>query len=118
MYYFVDGSEPTQRIALGWQAKPMLEQTGASPSAPREQLTHSSVQRTQFGGPFCIETFSETGRRRGISSSAASRLAGVSVDGVTKANIKTRRLMTCSAAWRNGGSRYQLGSERRRQCGK
>jgi hypothetical protein len=29
-----------QRIALGWQAKPMLEQTGGPPSAPRVQLTH------------------------------------------------------------------------------
>ena len=29
-----------QRMACGWQAKPMLEQTGGSPSAPREQFTH------------------------------------------------------------------------------
>ena len=42
---------PRQRIALGWQAKPMLEQTAASPLALRVQLTHSSVQRLQFGGP-------------------------------------------------------------------
>ena len=42
---------PRQRIALGWQAKPVLEQTGASPLPPRVQLTHSSVHRAQFGGP-------------------------------------------------------------------
>ena len=65
-----------QRIALGWQAKPMLEQTGASPSAPRAQLTHSSVHRVQFGGPFCIETAS-TGLRGGISSSAVCTLEPV-----------------------------------------
>lgn len=38
-----------QRIALGWQEKPMFEQVGASPFAPRVQFTQSSVQREQFG---------------------------------------------------------------------
>jgi hypothetical protein len=38
-----------QRIAFGWQAKPMFEHAGACPSAPRVQFTHSSVQRLQFG---------------------------------------------------------------------
>jgi hypothetical protein len=56
--YFFAGSAPMQRIALGWQATPILEHAGPSPSAPREQLTQSSVHRLQFGGPFCIETFS------------------------------------------------------------
>ena len=34
----------------------MLEQTAASPLAARVQLTHSSVQLAQFGGPVRIET--------------------------------------------------------------
>jgi hypothetical protein len=60
-----------QRIALGWQATPMLEQTAGSPLAPREQLTQSSVHRLQFGGPDCTETsFGAT--RGGIGRSAAT----------------------------------------------
>ena len=47
---------PRQRIALGWQAKPMLEHTAGSRLVPRVQLTHSSVQRLQFGGPVWTET--------------------------------------------------------------
>src|SRR5258708_8374836 len=100
MRYFAAGAELTQRIALGWQAIPMLEQTGASPSAPRVQLTHASVQRAQFGGPFCIDTFSEGGRRAGMSSSAARRLAVATADAVTKANIKAKRRMPLSARCR------------------
>jgi hypothetical protein len=79
---------PRQRIALGWQAKPALEQTGASSLAPRVQLTQSSVHRAQFGGPVCTETslgfslgislgtcfwISLGAIRGGIASSAAAR---------------------------------------------
>ena len=42
------GISPMQRIVLGWQANPMLEQVGPLPSKPRVQFTHSSVQRMQF----------------------------------------------------------------------
>jgi hypothetical protein len=62
---------PRQRTGCGWQAKPILEQTGASPAAPREQFTHSSVHRLQFGGPWCTE-MSPGAVRGGISRSAAN----------------------------------------------
>src|SRR3981081_3557913 len=65
-----------QRTAAGWQAKPILEQTGASPSASREQLTHSSVQRLQFGGPWW-EMSSGT-VRGGILRSAANEAPAAS----------------------------------------
>ena len=45
-------SAPRHLIALGWHAKPIFEQVGSLPGAPRVQLTHSSVQRLQFGW-FC-----------------------------------------------------------------
>ena len=61
-------------MALGWQAKPMLEHVGGAPSATRVQLTQSSVHRLQFGGPACIETSPGTlgVLRGGIASSAAA----------------------------------------------
>ena len=62
-------------MALGWQAKPMLEQVGEAPLAPRVQLTQSSVHRLQFGGPDCIEKSLDAlfdSLRGGIGSSAAT----------------------------------------------
>ena len=52
----------------------MLEQTGASPLAPRVQLTHSSVHRAQFGGPVWIETSFGTIRGGMGRSAAATRM--------------------------------------------
>lgn len=41
-----------QVIALGWQAMPMLEQTGSALLSSRAQFTQPSLHRLQFGGPF------------------------------------------------------------------
>jgi len=98
--YFFDGSPEgspaTQRIALGWQAMPVLEQIGASPSAPRVQLTHSFVHRAQFGGPFCIETAAED-RAGGISSSVARRLAAIVANDIERATVRAKCRMPLSA---------------------
>jgi hypothetical protein len=96
-----------QRTGLGWQEKPMLEQTGAAPSAPRAQLTQSSVHRLQFGGPVCTETPCGGAAGFGISISAASLVAaartaltdGSIATAKTAATIgRTRRiLVSCRA---------------------
>jgi hypothetical protein len=59
-----------QRTAWGWQANPMFEHTGGSSSPPREQFTHSSVHRLQFGGPLWTEMSSGAGRGGTLSSAA------------------------------------------------
>ena len=62
-------------MALGWQAKPMFEQIAGAPSAPRVQLTQSSVHRAQFDGPVCTETslgIALGTMRGGMASSAAA----------------------------------------------
>jgi hypothetical protein len=98
--YWPEVSGLTQRIALGWHAKPMLEQIDVPPSASRVQLTHSSVHRLQFGGPFCIETFS-AGRRGGMSSSAVRTLELANPDIARRATIKTKcRMPLSDAAYR------------------
>src|SRR5258705_4480852 len=74
----------------------MLEQTGASPSAPRAQLTHSSVHRLQFGGAFWIEIFSGV-RCGGISISAACVAAQASPEIVRRATAKPNCRMPLSA---------------------
>jgi hypothetical protein len=38
-----------QRMACGWQATPILEQSGGPPVGSRAQMTQSSLQRAQFG---------------------------------------------------------------------
>ena len=43
------GRGARQRIACGWQATPILEQSGGRPPGSRAQMTQSSVQRVQFG---------------------------------------------------------------------
>jgi len=65
------GPQSRQRTALGWQENPMLEQTGAAPSALRVQFTQSSVHRLQFGGPLCTEVSCGGAGGFGISMSAA-----------------------------------------------
>jgi hypothetical protein len=85
----------TQRIALGWQVTPILEQTGASPSASRVQLTHPSVHRLQFGGPFCMEKLS-AGGRGGMSSSAVRTLAPLKAQMARRASIKAECRMSLS----------------------
>jgi hypothetical protein len=77
-----------QRTGFGWQAKPMLEQTGASPAASREQLTHSSVHRLQFGGPLCTE-ISSGAVRGGISSSAANEALAARKAAAATAMVKS-----------------------------
>jgi hypothetical protein len=77
-----------QRTGFGWQAKPMLEQTGAWSAASREQFTHASVHRLQFGGPLCTETSS--GAPRGaISRSAANEAPAASKAAVAIAMVKS-----------------------------
>ena len=87
------GSE--QRIALGWQATPILEQTGASVSASRVQLTQPSVHRLQLGGPFCMEKLS-AGGRGGISSSAVRTLEPLRAHMTRRASIKAECRMSLS----------------------
>src|SRR4051812_30465548 len=82
-----------QRITLGWQANPMLEQTGAWSAASREQLTQSSVHRLQFGGPLCTER-SSGAVRDGISSSAANAAPAASRAAEATAIIKSGNRMT------------------------
>jgi hypothetical protein len=62
-------------MALGWQAKPMLEQVGEAPLVSRVQLMQSSVHRLQFGGPVCIETLDALGALRGGMASSAATAA-------------------------------------------
>src|SRR4051812_29719398 len=76
----------------------MLEQTAASPSAPREQLTHSSVHRLQFGGPLYIEICSGA-VRGGISSSAANEAPASNTAVRTgMAKVETRIPSPCAAS--------------------
>jgi hypothetical protein len=81
-----------QRTALGWHAKPMLEQTGAAPSEPREQLTQSSVHWLQFGGPLCTE-MSAGAERGGILRSAANEAPAARIAADANRRIKKDRRM-------------------------
>ena len=80
----------------------MLVQTGASPSAPRVQLTQSSVHRLQFGGPFCTGEFS-AGFAGGMSSSAVRTLEPLKADMTRRATIKTTCRMALSVTAHSGG---------------
>ena len=67
----------------------MLEHTGASPAAPREQLTQSSVHRLQFGGPLCTETSS--GAVRGVILRSAANEAPPTSKAAATAMAKSKK---------------------------
>jgi hypothetical protein len=106
-----------QRTGFGWQAKPIFEQTGASPAASREQLTHSSVHRLQFGGPLCTET-SSGAARGGILRSAANAAPAASKAADAIPIVKSEKLRMSSSrkeSERQGGrtvSGYSLFAEK------